>query len=71
VAFGEPRKAFPRWADVLAKYFFDFVKRNYDVGTAFQMAKQRYVGTERPFNREDVKTMLEFLLYGDPSVGLP
>ncbi len=71
VAYGEPRKAFPRWADVLAKYFFDFVKRNYDVGTAFQMAKQRYVGTERPFNREDSKTLLEFLLYGDPSIAMP
>jgi hypothetical protein len=62
---------YPRWADVMAKYFFDFVKRKYEVGTAFQMAKQRYVGTERPFNREDLKTMYEFLLLGDPSVAMP
>ncbi|MHA1650341.1 MAG: C25 family cysteine peptidase [Candidatus Helarchaeota archaeon] len=71
VAYGEPRKRYPRWADVLAQYFFDFVKRKYEVGAAFQMAKQRYVGTERPFNREDLKTMYEFLLYGDPSVAMP
>ncbi len=70
VAYGEPRKQYPRWADVLAKYFFDFIKRKYEVGTAFQMAKQRYVGTERPFNREDLKTMFEFLLLGDPSVAM-
>ncbi|NVM55237.1 MAG: hypothetical protein HWN66_16140 [Candidatus Helarchaeota archaeon] len=71
VAYGEPRKKYPRWADVMAKYFFDFVKRNYEMGTAFQMAKQRYIGTERPFNREDLKTMYEFQLYGDPSVTMP
>ncbi|HUX99229.1 MAG TPA: C25 family cysteine peptidase [Candidatus Deferrimicrobium sp.] len=70
VAYGESRKSYPRWADVMVKYFFDFVKRNYSIGEAFQMAKQRYVGTERPFNREDLKTMFEFVLFGDPEIKL-
>lgn len=60
-------------ADVLAKYFFQYVKEGIPYGLAFLNAKQDYAKKMIRLglfhvDEVDAKTLLEFVLYGDPSL---
>ena len=60
-------------ADVLAKYFFQYVKEGFPYGLAFLNAKQDYAKKMIRLglfhvDEVDAKTLLEFVLYGDPSL---
>ena len=60
-------------ADVLAKYFFQYVKDGLPYGIAFLNAKQDYAKKMIRLglfhvDEVDAKTLLEFVLYGDPSL---
>ncbi|MDH5266189.1 MAG: C25 family cysteine peptidase [Candidatus Bathyarchaeota archaeon] len=59
------------YSEKLAKYFFNHLIAGEDIGTAFKNAKREYVDKDLkdiwgdPWGR-DRKTLLEFVLYGDP-----
>jgi hypothetical protein len=60
-------------ADVLAKYFFQYVKEGLPYGMAFLNAKQDYAKKMIRLglfhvDEVDAKTLLEFVLFGDPSL---
>ncbi|MFX0139375.1 MAG: C25 family cysteine peptidase [Candidatus Hodarchaeota archaeon] len=60
-------------ADVLAKYFFQYVKDGLPYGIAFLNAKKDYAKKMIRLglfhvDEVDAKTLLEFVLYGDPSL---
>jgi len=60
-------------ADVLAKYFFQYVKDGVPYGVAFLNAKKDYAKKMIRLglfhvDEVDAKTLLEFVLYGDPSL---
>ncbi|NIP31798.1 MAG: hypothetical protein GTO02_20005 [Candidatus Dadabacteria bacterium] len=60
-------------ADVLAKYFFQYVREGLPYGIAFLNAKQDYAKKMIRLglfhvDEVDAKTLLEFVLYGDPSI---
>ena len=60
-------------ADVLAKYFFQYIKKGVPYGVALLNAKKDYAKKMIRLglfhvDEVDAKTLLEFILYGDPSL---
>jgi len=59
-------------ADLLAKYFLQYVEKGIPFGDAFRNAKvdfaKKMVRVQGFLDEDDKKTLLEFQLYGDPSL---
>jgi len=59
-------------ADLLVKYFFEYVKQGVTLGESFKSAKLDFV--RKALRRhgflddDDQKTVLQFVLYGDPTI---
>ena len=61
-------------ADLLGKYFFQYVEKGIPLGDAFRNAKvdfaKKMIRTQGFLDDDDKKTLLEFQLYGDPSLSI-
>lgn len=72
IAYGPPTPPSME-ADLLCKYFFQYVERGVPFGDALRNAKidfaKKMVRTQGFLDDDDKKTLLEFQLYGDPSLG--
>jgi len=73
IAYGPPHPP-SREADLLGKYFFQYVEKCIPFGDALKNAKidfaKKMVRTQGFLDDDDKKTLLEFQLYGDPSLTL-
>ncbi len=73
IAYGPPSPP-SREADLISKYFLAYVENNMPFGDALRNAKVDFARTmirEQGFlDDDDKKTLLEFQLYGDPSLTL-
>ena len=56
------------WADLLCRYFLEEVLRGASLGRALLEARQRYVLGMSVLHAEDLKTLAQFHLLGDPSI---
>ncbi|MBN2620388.1 hypothetical protein JXB22_04785 [candidate division WOR-3 bacterium] len=59
-------------ADLLVKYFFEYLKQGLTMGESFKNAKldfaRRVLRTQGFLDEDDRKTLLQFVLYGDPTI---
>lgn len=71
IAYG-PYKPPSTEADLLCKYFFQYVARGTSYGNAFMNAKKDFVKKmlriQGYLDEDDTKTLLEFNLFGDPGL---
>ncbi|TES91934.1 MAG: hypothetical protein E3J87_06640 [Candidatus Cloacimonadota bacterium] len=74
IAYGPPAPP-SREADLLGKYFLQYVKQGIPFGDALKNAKidfaKKMIRAQGFLDDDDKKTLLEFQLYGDPSLGFP
>lgn len=56
------------WADLLCRYFLEEVLRGASLGRALLEARQRYALGMSVLQGEDLKTLAQFNLLGDPSI---
>jgi hypothetical protein len=56
------------WADLLCRYFLEEVLRGASLGRALLEARQRYALGMTVLHAEDLKTLAQFSLLGDPSI---
>jgi hypothetical protein len=72
-SYGQPKE--PGEADLLVLYFLQYVFHRLPVGDALLKAKidyaKRQIRHQGLLDEDDQKTLLEFVLYGDPSFCLP
>jgi len=57
-------------ADLLCQYFLQNVLAGASLGRAVLEARQKFVRTASPPDPSDLKTLAQFILYGDPSITL-
>jgi hypothetical protein len=61
-------------ADLLVKYFFEYTNQGLTIGESFKNAKNDFarnvLRTQGFLDEDDRKTLLQFVLYGDPTVRL-
>jgi hypothetical protein len=55
-------------ADLMVQYFIDIVLKGASTGRAMLQARQRFVTTQKMADPVNLKTLAQFVLYGDPSV---
>ncbi len=59
-------------ADLLVKYFFDYIKQGLTIGESFKNAKidfaRKALRRHGFLDDDDQKTLLQFVLYGDPTI---
>lgn len=59
-------------ADLIVKYFFEYLKQGLTMGESFKNAKhdfaRRVLRTQGFMDEDDRKTLLQFVLYGDPTI---
>ena len=55
-------------ADLICRYFLENVLGGASVGRAFLQARQRFVRDRPVLRPTDLKTLAQFVLYGDPSI---
>lgn len=54
------------YAELLLKYYLNYLLQGYDAGEALGRAKMDYIQTEKYSRMDALATMLEFNLFGDP-----
>jgi len=73
IAYGPPHPPLTE-ADLLGKYFLQYVEKGIPFGDALKNAKvdfaKKMLRTQGFLDDDDKKTLLEFQLYGDPSLSL-
>jgi len=73
IAYGPPSPPSTE-ADLLVKYFFEYSKQGVTIGEAFKNAKQDFarkmIRRHGFLDDDDQKTLLQFVLYGDPLMKL-
>lgn len=71
IAYG-PVAPPPSEADLLVRYFFEYLKQGLTMGESFKNAKhdfaRRVLRTQGFLDEDDRKTLLQFVLYGDPTI---
>lgn len=55
-------------ADLMVQFFIDAVLKGGSTGRAMLQARQRFVSTQKMADPTNMKTLAQFVLYGDPSV---
>lgn len=55
-------------ADLMVQFFIDAVLQGASTGRAMLQARQRFVSTQKMADPTNMKTLAQFVLYGDPSV---
>ena len=71
IAYG-PTKPPSSEADLMVKYFFEYLQRGMRVGESFHNAKldfaRKALRRQGFLDDDDKKTLLQFVLYGDPTL---
>lgn len=55
-------------ADLMAQFFIDAVLKGASTGRAMLQARQRFVSSQKMADPTNMKTLAQFVLYGDPSI---
>lgn len=66
IAYGPPSSN--GQADLICQYFLDYAMAGASTGRAMLQARQRFVATQTMSGATNLKTLAQFLLYGDPSL---